>query len=182
MAPRHRAARSYAKALFSLAKERGQVDAVARDLESLRALFEGERALGGLFARPWVAAAAKRAVAGEVAAGAGVSALACDFFAFVAAHGRTADLEAIAAAYRDLMDADAGRVRARVRSAVALDDDARRTLAGRLGRALGGKHVVVEDVLDRKLLGGFVAEIGSLIVDGSLDGELARMRERLAKG
>ena len=37
-------------------------------------------------------------------------------------------------------------------------------------------------VVDRELLGGFVAEIGSVLVDGSLDGQLARMRERLARG
>ena len=32
------------------------------------------------------------------------------------------------------------------------------------------------------MLGGFVAEVGSLIVDGSLDGQLARMRDGCARG
>ena len=36
--------------------------------------------------------------------------------------------------------------------------------------------------MNPELLGGFVAQIGSLVVDGSLDGQLARMRERLARG
>jgi F0F1-type ATP synthase delta subunit len=36
--------------------------------------------------------------------------------------------------------------------------------------------------VDGTLLGGFVAEIGSLLVDGSLDGQLAQMRDRLARG
>jgi F0F1-type ATP synthase delta subunit len=36
--------------------------------------------------------------------------------------------------------------------------------------------------VDNTLLGGFVAQIGSLILDGSLDGQLERMRERLARG
>jgi ATP synthase delta (OSCP) subunit. len=36
--------------------------------------------------------------------------------------------------------------------------------------------------MDTSLLGGFVAQVGSLILDGSLDGQLARMRERLARG
>ena len=40
----------------------------------------------------------------------------------------------------------------------------------------------MEEIVDKNLLGGFVAEIGSLVVDGSLDGQLARIRERLAKG
>jgi F0F1-type ATP synthase delta subunit len=41
---------------------------------------------------------------------------------------------------------------------------------------------VIDETVDKNLLGGFVAEIGSLIVDGSLDGQLARMRQRLARG
>jgi len=36
--------------------------------------------------------------------------------------------------------------------------------------------------VDGALLGGFVAEIGSLLVDGSLDGQLAALRERLVRG
>jgi F-type H+-transporting ATPase subunit delta len=65
---------------------------------------------------------------------------------------------------------------------VPLTDEERSNLASRLGAALGGKRVAVEDVVDQHLLGGFVAEVGSLIVDGSLDGQLARLRERLARG
>ena len=50
------------------------------------------------------------------------------------------------------------------------------------GRALGGKQVLLEEVTDRELLGGFVAEVGSLLVDASLDGQLARMHRRIAQG
>src|SRR5438067_2043384 len=98
-----------------------------------------------------------------------------------AAQGRADHLEAIVAAFRELHDAAEGRVRARVRTAVQLNDAERSALTGRLSRALGGKHVVLEEVADRELLGGFVAEVGSLLVDGSLDGQLARMHRRLAQ-
>jgi len=69
-----------------------------------------------------------------------------------------------------------------VRTAVPLTDSDRSALSARLSRALGGKQVLVEEVLDKSLLGGFVAEIGSLIVDGSLNGQLSRLRERLTQG
>jgi F0F1-type ATP synthase delta subunit len=65
---------------------------------------------------------------------------------------------------------------------VAFSDGDRTALAGRLSRALQGRQVVIDETVDKNLLGGFVAEIGSLIVDGSLDGQLARMRQRLARG
>jgi F-type H+-transporting ATPase subunit delta len=174
--------RSYAKALFELARERNQVEAIARDLATVGELFARDAELRAFFARPWVASSAKRAAAAEIAVRLEVSTLARDFLALVAAQGRVDHLDAIITAYRELDDEAAGRVRARVRTSVPLSEAERSSLAGRLGRVLGGKQVVLEEVADRELLGGFVAEVGSLLVDGSLDGQLARLRDRLEHG
>jgi F-type H+-transporting ATPase subunit delta len=174
-------ARSYGKALFALARERNQVDTIARELAAVAAQFAGEPGLHAFFARPWVTSAAKRGVAAEVARRLQVSKLTQDFLSLVAAQGRADHLEAIVAAFRALHDEAENRVRARVRTAVPLNDADRAALAGKLSRALGGKTVMLEEVADRELLGGFVAEVGSLLVDGSLDGQLARMHRRLAQ-
>lgn len=176
------AARSYAKALFELARERNDLDAVSREVESLATLLREEADLRAFFARPWVAAVTKRNAAADIATRLQLSKLARDFLTLLASQGRTGHLDAIAAAFEDLRDAAAGRVRARVRTAVPLSDTERAALTGRLGPVLGGKQILLEEIVDRELLGGFVAEIGSLLVDGSLDGQLARMRERLVKG
>jgi len=174
-------ARSYGKALFELARERNQVDVIARELDAVAAQFASNPELHAFFARPWVTTAAKRGVAAEVAGRLKVSKLTQDFLALVAAQGRADHLEAIVAAFHELQDEAANRVRARVRTAVPLSDAERTALTGKLSRALGGKTVVLEEVADRELLGGFVAEVGSLLVDGSLDGQLARMHHRLAQ-
>jgi F-type H+-transporting ATPase subunit delta len=174
-------AKSYAKALFELASERQQADAIEGELQRTAALVAGDGELAAVFGRPWISPAARRKLADEIGQRLELSRLARDFFDLIAAHGRADHLGAIAEAYRDLLDAARGRVRARVRSAVPLTEADRAALAQRLGRALGGKQVVVEEIVDRSLLGGFVAEIGSLVVDGSLDGQLARIRERLAR-
>ena len=174
--------RSYAKALFELARERNQADAVARELDTVTEFFGRAAELRAFFARPWIGAAAKRTAAAEIATGLEVSPLTRDFVALVAGRGRAEHLGAIVAAYHRLQDEAAGRVRARVRTATPLSEGERASLAERLGRALDGKQVVLQEVVDRELLGGFVAEIGSVLVDGSLDGQLARLRERLARG
>lgn len=176
------AAKSYAKALFALARERDQADAVLGELAAAAALVERDAALRDFLARPGVAAGAKRAAADEIAARLGLGKLVRDFVGLAAAHGRGAELPLMRDAVRDLLDAERGRVRARVRSVAPLTEAERQTLAERLGRALGGRQVVLEEVVDPALLGGFVAESGSLVVDGSLDGQLARMRDRLARG
>jgi F-type H+-transporting ATPase subunit delta len=175
------AARSYAKALFELAKERGQTETVGRELASVVEVVDGDPALRQFFGQPGVAPAVKRAVADEVAQRLRVSKLTSDFVALVADRGRGDQLADIAEAYREDADAAAGRVRARVRSAVALTETERTALAARLGAAVG-KTVVIQERVDPDLLGGLVAEVGGLVADGSLDGQLARIKERLERG
>ena len=173
------AARSYAKAVFALAKERGVADAVAGELDTVLTTVQGDAELQRFFARPWYSADAKRKVALEIATRLAVSRLVRDFLALVAARGRTAQLGDIVVAFRAELDRDADRVRARVRTAVALTPEEKRAIQAEIGRAVGTTNVLLEEVVDPTLLGGFVAEIGNQILDASLDGELARIHQRL---
>jgi F-type H+-transporting ATPase subunit delta len=175
-------AKSYAKALFELASEQRNADQMEGELERAAALVAGDQQLAAVLGRPWISPTNKGKLAEEIGQRLELSKLGRDFLALIAAQGRADHLEAIAAAYREMLDAARGRVRARVRTATALTESDRAALSARLGRALGGKQVIVEEVLDQNLLGGVVAEIGSLIVDGSLNGQLARLKERLARG
>jgi F-type H+-transporting ATPase subunit delta len=174
------AARPYARALHDLARERGQVETVQQELDALARAIAQAPDLREVLARPWVPTGVKRNVAVEVARRLGVSPLTRDFFALVARHGRADQVGAIAEAYRALVDESQGRARARVRTAVPLLEAEREQLRARLARALGVKEVLLEEVADPALLGGFVAEVGSYVLDASLDGQLARLRQRLA--
>jgi F-type H+-transporting ATPase subunit delta len=175
-------AKSYAKALFELARERRQAEQIDGELGRAAELVATDSALAAVLGRPWIAPAKKRELAAEVGQRLELSPLGRDFLALIAAQGRADHLSAIADAYREMLDAEQGRMRVRVRTAVPLTDADRTALGARLSRALGGKQIAIEEVVDPQLLGGFVAEVGSLIVDGSLDGQLARLRERLTKG
>jgi F-type H+-transporting ATPase subunit delta len=175
------AARRYAKALFSLAAERREVEAVGRELEMVIGAVRTAE-LRAQLANPWIPGVAKRAAIVEVASRLGASKLVRDFVGLLATRGRLDHVEEIARAYRDLVDEAQGRVHAVVRTAVALTESERRALADRLARSLGDKQVVLDEVIDPGLLGGFIAQVGSSVLDGSLDGQLARIRERLARG
>ncbi len=179
---RDRRALPYAKAVFEIAKERGQVETIGRELDAVGEQIKAEPALQDFLARPWVAPASKRGVAVEIATRLGLSQLTRDLVGLVATQGRAAHLAAVAEAFRELLDRDLGRVRVKVRTAVALTDDERAMLAARLQRTLGGNQVILEEVIDRGLLGGFIAESGSYLVDASLEGQLDRIRQRLVRG
>jgi len=172
----------YAKALFALAKEQGRPEAIGRELATVIEVFEANPALGEFLSRPWSATAARQHMVAAVTARLEVSKLTRDLVALLAARGRTDHLREIGAAYAELVDATLARARARIRTAVPLTTADRAALAARLGQALGGRQVVFDEVVDGHLLGGFIAEVDSLVLDGSVDGQLARIRERLATG
>jgi F-type H+-transporting ATPase subunit delta len=174
-------AKRYAKALYLSAREAGSVEAVSRELEGLLAAFESHPEALAVLQRPWVKGADRSQVATAIAERVGASPLVRRFAGLVAERGRIDHFPEIVGAYRVLVDEGLGRVQARVRAAVALTEDELRKLARQIGRAVG-KEVLVEHTVDASLLGGFVAEVGSLVLDGSLDGQLARMRQRLARG
>ncbi|HZE36445.1 MAG TPA: ATP synthase F1 subunit delta [Candidatus Eisenbacteria bacterium] len=174
-------ARRYAKALHMAATEAGVGEAAGRELAALLEGLESNRQAMDVLARPWIKPSDRHAAALELAKTAGCGKLVSDFVALVAERGRLNHLAAIVAAYRDLEDATLGRVRASVRRVVALTDTEKTQLSQHLQAALG-KQILLDERVDTNLLGGFVAQVGSLILDGSLDGQLARMRERLVRG
>lgn len=181
MRAREGTARRYAKALFMAAREAGAAVETSRELGALQEALREHPEVRDILARPWIKPADRRGVAVAVAEKSGAGRLVRDFAGLVAERGRADHLGEIVLAYRALVDDDLGQARAEVRSAVALTEDLKRRLAARLEQILR-KRIIIEERVDNTLLGGFVAQIGSLILDGSLDGQLARMRQRLARG
>jgi F-type H+-transporting ATPase subunit delta len=92
---------------------------------------------------------------------------------------RFGTLDAVALQYRDLVDERVGRVRGRVRSAAPLADEQLEAIR-REFETLTSRKVVVEASVDRDLLGGVVARVGSTLYDGSLRGQLGALAARLS--
>ena len=181
MRAREGTARRYAKALYDLAREGGQTEAVGREIGQVAAIFAEDERARDVLTQPWIKPGDRRAVASAIAQKVGAGKLVQDFAGLVSERGRADHLPEIIAAYQTLVDAEQGRARAQVRTAVALSAKEKQELSARLERALG-KRIILEERVDATLLGGFIAQVGSLILDGSLDEQLARMRQRLARG
>ncbi len=77
-----------------------------------------------------------------------------------------------------MADEHTGRVRAHVTSAQALApadlERVRQSLARRTG-----KQVILESSVDPALIGGIVARVGDLVLDGSIRTQLGRLRDKL---
>ena len=68
---------------------------------------------------------------------------------------------------------------AQVVTAVALDDAERRAMEARLTEQFGA-DLEFEYKVDKSLIGGVYLRVGDRVIDGSIAGKLAALRERLA--
>ena len=170
-------ARRYAKALFELAVEEGNVDEVGKRLAELRVAIASDAELAEALRRP--ATREERLALAESLSGAlDAGPTLASTIKLLADRGRLAQLEAVEKVFASLADERAGRVRAHVLSAVPLTDDA----AARLGAALSQatrRNVVLDRAVEKELLGGVVAQVGSQVFDGSIRNQIAQLRRAL---
>jgi len=87
-------------------------------------------------------------------------------------------LEEAVQAYRKIANDRLGIAQVTISSASDLSEAERESVAARFNK-LTGKQVELEFRIDRELLGGILAQIGSTVYDGSVRGNLARIREQL---
>ncbi len=87
-------------------------------------------------------------------------------------------LNQIVTAMSALADARAGRLRAHVVSAMAMEPEQLRALQDALSQRLG-QPVLAQMRVDPSLIGGMVCEVGSLTFDNSLKNQLSMMADQL---
>jgi len=175
------ASRRYARALFSLARETGDVESVRAEIDRIAEVFDANIELRNAILRPLHPGAERRAVLGALCERLGTSRIVRNFCAFLVDQRRIIEFDPIRAAYGQLADTAAGRLRADVVSASPLNDGQR----DRLRRALAartGSEVQLDESIDPDLLGGAVARVGGLVFDGSLRTQLEQLRGSLTRG
>ena len=171
----------YASALADVVLASGSGVEPAQAVEQLRTLadvFTSSKDLRSVLATPAIPAAKKRAVIKDLAEKLGLARVLRNLALVVNDHGRAAALPQIADAFESLVYERLGFVHAEVRSAFALNEKQQGALAGQLGQ-LAGKQVRLRFAVDRDLIGGVTARIGSKVYDGSVRGQLADIRDRL---
>jgi F-type H+-transporting ATPase subunit delta len=171
-------ARRYAKALFGLGVDQGTYERLGQELADLARAYEGSSDLRLALDNPVIKPSEKQRVLGVILPRIAPSAPVQRFAELLLARGRITLLGPIARAYRELADGRAGQLRATVTAAAPLSasdlDRVRRALEKRTGRTM-----IMETAVDPDLIGGIVARVGDLVLDGSVRTQLDEMRRRL---
>jgi F-type H+-transporting ATPase subunit delta len=166
----------YASALFSLAQDDRQTDAVADALTRFDSLIAESPELERLVRSPVFSAADQVKALDAVLAQAGISGVAANFIRLVTTKRRLFFIRAMIADYRTLYGASQGLTRAEVTSAAALTDANVASLKDSLRAASGGRDVDLDMKVDPSIIGGLIVKLGSRMVDGSLKTKLNAIR------
>jgi F-type H+-transporting ATPase subunit delta len=172
------AAERYAKALFELGLESGQLAMLTDQLRSVSNTYAESPELRAVLDDPRIVeeqvlnlvdALARRLALGTVAKNA---------LGVLVQRRRMKALPDIVARLVSLTDERTGVVRATVTSAAPLAEPQAKQLTEELER-LTGKRVLLERRCDPSLLGGLVTRVGDHVVDASLRGRFDEIERRL---
>jgi F-type H+-transporting ATPase subunit delta len=166
----------YAFALFSLAQEQREGEAVADALGRFDALIIESPDLERMVRSPVFSAADQLKALDAILAQVGISGIAANFLRLVATKRRLFLIREMIADYRKLYDKSRGVTRAEVTSAAALTDANVASLKESLRAASGGREVDLDMKVDPSIIGGLIVKLGSRMVDGSLKTKLNAIR------
>jgi len=164
----------YASALFGLARDERQIDAVSRSLDSLRQALSESPDFRLLAASPLIdrndAGKALAAIADQLK----LDPITANFLGVLAQNGRKNELLAVIRAFNRLAASHRGETTAEVTSARPLSDDQVAALRQQL-KARVGRDVAIDAAVDPSILGGLVVKLGSQMIDASIRTKLNRL-------
>ena len=170
----------YARAFADVVAER-KIDPgkAARELDEMAALVGQCAELRNVLMNPAVEHKQKLALLDAIVKRMGATPLLRNFVAVLIDRKRITHIGEIAAQFKQELDERLGIADARISSARELTAAEKKSLEQRLA-AVTGKTVRASYSEDSSLLGGAVVRIGSTIYDGSVRGQLQRMKEKLS--
>ncbi len=165
----------YASALFELARDERQLDAVAEALNQFDGLLKESADLRRLVRSPVFSAEEQEAAISAILEKAGITGLAANFIRLSAANRRLFALPGMIAAFRSLVQDSKGIVRAEVRVAERPSETLIEEIKASL-KDIAKADVDIDLVIDPSLIGGLVVKMGSRMVDASLKTKLNGIR------
>jgi F-type H+-transporting ATPase subunit delta len=154
-------------------------DRAVAELRAIASLLNESSELRRIFENPAVPAEQKRRVLDVIAQRDGISKQVRNLVAVLIDHRRTHFLDAVIRQLEKELDARMGFAEAEITSARELIDTEKHEFEQQVAK-LTGKKVRAHYARDGSLLGGAVVRVGSIIYDGSIKGQLERMKEAIS--
>lgn len=167
----------YAKGLLAVAEAEGKLEAVEKELFSIAEAFESSNELRATLTDPQLPKDKKAAIVDELF-GEKASSLTVGLVQLLVSQDRASELPSIARALVETAAASRNKAVAEIRSAIPLDEVTIERLAAALSKATG-KVLEVNAVVDESVVGGIVARVGDVVIDGSIASRVESLRHAL---
>ncbi len=171
-------AKRYAKAIFTVAGEQKKVKEYGDVLSSFATMLEENAEMKDALVNPRYPQEVRQNVMGKLVAKAKVEKPLANFLELLTEKKRVEILPEIAESYKLMFDESQnishGTVITATKLTRALSDKIQHTL-----EKLTGKKVVLEAVVDPTIIGGMIARVGDLELDGSIRTQLAGLKDSI---
>ncbi|MCX6343938.1 MAG: ATP synthase F1 subunit delta [Armatimonadetes bacterium] len=172
-----RVVRRYASALFGAASKAGVVDLVESDLGLISYTVEASPRLMQAIASPLVPTKAKREVLQTIFSGK-IQEITLNYLFLLVDKRREEAVLKTEEEFVILANEARGIVNAEVITAIEMTKEQQAALAAKLSK-LTGKSVNLQVTVDSWIKGGVIVRIGDTVIDGSIRGQLAALKETL---
>jgi F-type H+-transporting ATPase subunit delta len=172
----NRYARAFADVVFEKRLDAGKA---AAELETLAQVLDENAQLRQLWENPAVPSEQKRGVLDAIVRTLRLSKPVRNFVAVLLDHRRIAQFAEIIHQYKQEVNNRLGLAEAEITSVRELSSAERRALETRI-EAVTGKQVRAQYSTDPRILGGAIIRVGSTVYDGSVRGQLHKLKEQLS--
>jgi len=168
-----RAAIRYAKAVLSLATDQKTAEVVNTDMKLIANTLAESKDLSEALQSPVVSSTVKKSVLLEVFNKSNKATF--NLIDTLVTNNRIDILGQVAVKYNQLFDESRGIELATVTTAIALTPDLEKKVLAK-AKALTGKNVEVENIIDESILGGFILRIGDVQYNASVANQLSKLK------
>jgi len=151
------------------------------EAQQISALVQQNKSLREVWETPSIPAEQKRAVLDAIVKRAGISQMVRNFVAVLIDKRRMSFLGEIVKQFAEELNQRLGFAEAEITTTRELSADERGALEADLAKVTGKKIRARYDH-DQSILGGAIARVGSTVYDGSVKGQLEKIREQLTSG
>ena len=171
-------ARRYAKALFAVGTENDAYEAYNETLQGVAGLYTSTPEVADALTNPLYPVDIRMKVMAGLIGSLGVDKIMSNFLNLLVEKKRAEILPEIAEEFKIMVDDAKNISHGSVISAVELSDEIQAKVQATLEK-LTGKKVELSTSVDPSLIGGIVAKVGDLVLDGSIKTQLAGLKESI---
>jgi F-type H+-transporting ATPase subunit delta len=167
-------AQPYAEALLDITTKEGSLDKVINDLNSITTILSQSSDLSKALTNPTLSAITKKEIIKSVFKDT-VSGTIIKFLMVLSDRGRVAYLSDVIEKALELAYKKASIEVAYVSSSVEFTSSQEEALVEKLKAMTGASQIKLKVSVDESLLGGFIVQVGSKIIDNSVKGQLRQL-------